>query len=198
MVADYFLARRATLRVHDLYCRNGIYEHDNGLNMQAFGSPITAMAVALPGTSSVPSPPRPRFRLGLSASESYAMLMQRAEMVAATEARDGMMGSQTALESGFRRPQSERLGASDLQHLRLNHLEYAIQHFDRGQYWTRQANVLHSHVIVRPRLGQRTFVRLWIEIKPIKRRRHPIGKAEMKAVRHQRASSLRLANFNAK
>src|ERR1035441_141407 len=100
-----------------------------------------------------------------------------------------MMGSQTELEC---------LGASDLEHLRLNDLEYAIQYFDRGQYWTRQANVLHRHVVVRPRLGQRTSVRLWIQIKPVKRRRHPAGKAEMKTVRHQRASSLRLPNFNAK
>ena len=116
--------------------------------------------------------------------------MQRAEMVGRDpEPENGTMGAQT---------ESECLGASDLQHLWLNHLEYAIQHFDRGQYWTRQANVLHRHVVVRPRLGQRTSVRLWIEIKPIKRGRHPVGKAEMKTVRHQRASSLRLANFNAK
>ncbi len=32
MIADYFVVRRARLKVDDLYRRNGVYEYDNGVN----------------------------------------------------------------------------------------------------------------------------------------------------------------------
>ncbi len=32
MIADYFLVRRAQLKLDDLYRRDGIYEYDNGVN----------------------------------------------------------------------------------------------------------------------------------------------------------------------
>src|ERR1700686_2860985 len=35
MIADYFVVRRATLKLDDLYRRNGIYEYDNGVNVRA-------------------------------------------------------------------------------------------------------------------------------------------------------------------
>lgn len=52
------------------------------------------------------------------------MHIQRAGIVGRDPSPEIAMGLQA---------KSECLGASDLQHLRLNNLEYAIQHFDRGQ-----------------------------------------------------------------
>jgi NCS1 family nucleobase:cation symporter-1 len=49
MIADYFLVRRARLKVDDLYRRGGIYEYDNGVNWRAVGALATGIAVALLG-----------------------------------------------------------------------------------------------------------------------------------------------------
>ena len=35
MIADYFILRRARLKLDDLYCRNGAYEYDGGVNWRA-------------------------------------------------------------------------------------------------------------------------------------------------------------------
>jgi NCS1 family nucleobase:cation symporter-1 len=83
MIADYFLVRRATLKVDDLYRRNGLYEYENGVNMKAVGSLIAGVAVALLGL--VVPPLRLLYDyawfVGFGVSGAvYAMLMQRAEM----------------------------------------------------------------------------------------------------------------------
>jgi len=49
MIADYFVVRRARLKVDDLYRRNGIYEYDNGVNWRAVGALAAGIAVALLG-----------------------------------------------------------------------------------------------------------------------------------------------------
>jgi nucleobase:cation symporter-1, NCS1 family len=49
MIADYFLVRRARLKVDDLYRRNGIYEYDNGVNWRAVAALVAGIAVALLG-----------------------------------------------------------------------------------------------------------------------------------------------------
>lgn len=49
MIADYFILRRARLRVDDLYSRNGIYEYDGGVNWRAVIALGVGIAVALLG-----------------------------------------------------------------------------------------------------------------------------------------------------
>jgi NCS1 family nucleobase:cation symporter-1 len=49
MIADYFLVRRAQLRVDDLYRRNGAYEYDNGVNLRAVAALVAGIVVALLG-----------------------------------------------------------------------------------------------------------------------------------------------------
>jgi NCS1 family nucleobase:cation symporter-1 len=49
MIADYFVVRRARLRVDDLYRRNGAYEYDHGVNMRAAVALALGIAVALLG-----------------------------------------------------------------------------------------------------------------------------------------------------
>jgi len=49
MIADYFLIRRARLKVSDLYRRHGIYEYDNGVNWRAVLALAAGIAVALLG-----------------------------------------------------------------------------------------------------------------------------------------------------
>jgi len=49
MIADYFLVRRAQLRLDDLYRRGGIYEYDGGFNWKAIGALGAGVAVALLG-----------------------------------------------------------------------------------------------------------------------------------------------------
>src|ERR1700751_1581170 len=43
MIADYFLVRRAHLKLDDLYRRNGVYEYDNGINLRA----VAALVVGI-------------------------------------------------------------------------------------------------------------------------------------------------------
>jgi NCS1 family nucleobase:cation symporter-1 len=82
MIADYFLVRRAHLRVEDLYLRNGIYTYDNGVNYRAVAALIVGIAVALLGLAV------PALRLlydyawfvGFGVSGAvYALLMQAVE-----------------------------------------------------------------------------------------------------------------------
>ena len=49
MIADYFLVRRARLKLDDLYRRNGVYEYDGGVNWRAVVALAVGIAVALLG-----------------------------------------------------------------------------------------------------------------------------------------------------
>jgi len=49
MIADYFVLRRGTIIVNDLYRRDGIYEYSRGLNWVALGALATGVAPSLPG-----------------------------------------------------------------------------------------------------------------------------------------------------
>jgi nucleobase:cation symporter-1, NCS1 family len=49
MIADYFLVRRARLKVSDLYRRGGMYEYANGVNPRAVAALGCGVAVALAG-----------------------------------------------------------------------------------------------------------------------------------------------------
>lgn len=54
MIADYFVVRRASLRVEDLYRRNGIYEYENGFNKRAIGALMVGIVIALLGLAIPP------------------------------------------------------------------------------------------------------------------------------------------------
>jgi NCS1 family nucleobase:cation symporter-1 len=80
MIADYFLVRRARLKLDDLYRRQGIYEYDNGVNWRAVGALLAGIAVALLGLVVPPL----RFLYDYAwfigfgvAGAVYVMLMQR-------------------------------------------------------------------------------------------------------------------------
>jgi NCS1 family nucleobase:cation symporter-1 len=49
MIADYFVVRRSTLRVDDLYRRDGLYEYKGGFNARAIAALVMGIAVALLG-----------------------------------------------------------------------------------------------------------------------------------------------------
>jgi NCS1 family nucleobase:cation symporter-1 len=49
MIADYFILRRARLRLDDLYIRRGAYEYDGGVNWPAVIALGVGIAVALLG-----------------------------------------------------------------------------------------------------------------------------------------------------
>jgi NCS1 family nucleobase:cation symporter-1 len=49
MIADYFLVRHAHLEVDDLYCRNGAYTYENGINRRAVTALVAGVAIALIG-----------------------------------------------------------------------------------------------------------------------------------------------------
>ena len=49
MIVDYFLLRRAELKVEDLYRRAGIYEYSGGVNFRAVAALAAGIAVALLG-----------------------------------------------------------------------------------------------------------------------------------------------------
>ena len=49
MIADYFILRRARLKLDDLYTRNGAYEYDGGVNWRAVIALGLGIAVALLG-----------------------------------------------------------------------------------------------------------------------------------------------------
>jgi NCS1 family nucleobase:cation symporter-1 len=49
MIADYFILRRARLKLDDLYTRNGAYEYDGGVNWRAVAALGGGIAVALLG-----------------------------------------------------------------------------------------------------------------------------------------------------
>jgi len=92
MIADYFLIRRAHLRVDDLYRRDGIYEYDSGVNWRAVGALAAGVAVALLGL--VAPPLRLLYDyawfVGFGVSGAiYVMLMQRAPALAAQPEWEG-------------------------------------------------------------------------------------------------------------
>ncbi len=49
MIADYFVVRRAELKVQDLYLRGGEYEYRGGMNWNAIGALVIGIVVALLG-----------------------------------------------------------------------------------------------------------------------------------------------------
>jgi len=49
MICDYWLIRRRSLRVDDLYLRGGAYEYSRGFNWKAVGALFLGAAVALVG-----------------------------------------------------------------------------------------------------------------------------------------------------
>ncbi len=49
MIADYFLLRKTSLNVHDLYRRGGRYEYKNGVNRNAIIALVAGVALALIG-----------------------------------------------------------------------------------------------------------------------------------------------------
>lgn len=54
MIADYFIVRRRTLVLDDLYRRNGAYEYSNGVNYRAFVSLGAGVFIALLGLAAPP------------------------------------------------------------------------------------------------------------------------------------------------
>jgi NCS1 family nucleobase:cation symporter-1 len=80
MIADYFIIRRRTLNVDDLYRRGGDYEYSNGINPRAFLSLAIGVAVSLLGL--IYPPLRPLYDyawfVGFAVSAAcYVALMQR-------------------------------------------------------------------------------------------------------------------------
>src|SRR5580658_4494544 len=82
MIADYFVIRRARLKLDDLYIRNGAYEYDGGINPRAVAALAAGIAIALLGLVV----PAVRWLydyawfVGFGVSGAvYVMLMQRAE-----------------------------------------------------------------------------------------------------------------------
>ena len=49
MIADYFIVRKAELKLTDLYIRDGIYEYSGGVNYRAMAALAIGVAVALVG-----------------------------------------------------------------------------------------------------------------------------------------------------
>ncbi len=82
MIADYFLIRRAQLKVDDLYSCTGAYQYDNGVNLRAVAALVAGIVVALLGL--VVPPLRLLYDyawfvgFGVSAAV-YVLLMQRVE-----------------------------------------------------------------------------------------------------------------------
>ena len=81
MIADYFILRRARLKLDDLYCRSGAYEYDGGVNWRAVIALGVGIAVALLGLVVAPL----RFLYDYAwfvgfgtAAALYLVLMQRA------------------------------------------------------------------------------------------------------------------------
>ncbi|MGD0872339.1 MAG: NCS1 family nucleobase:cation symporter-1 [Bryobacteraceae bacterium] len=82
MIADYFLIRRARLKVDDLYRRDGAYEYEGGVNLKAVAALVSGIVVALMGL--VVPPLRWLYDyawfIGFGVSGAvYVLLMQRAE-----------------------------------------------------------------------------------------------------------------------
>jgi NCS1 family nucleobase:cation symporter-1 len=82
MIADYFLIRRARLKVDDLYRRDGAYEYEGGVNLKAVVALVSGIVVALVGL--VVPPLRWLYDyawfIGFGVSGAvYVLLMQRAE-----------------------------------------------------------------------------------------------------------------------
>jgi NCS1 family nucleobase:cation symporter-1 len=92
MIADYFLVRRAHLKLDDLYRRNGVYEYHNGVNLRAVAALVVGIVVALLGL--VIPPLRLLYDyawfVGFGVSGAvYFMLMQRAAVSAGVPELEG-------------------------------------------------------------------------------------------------------------
>jgi len=81
MIADYFILRRARLKLDDMYRRDGAYEYDGGINWRAVLALAAGIAVALLGLVVAPL----RFLYDYAwfvgfavAGATYLGLMQRA------------------------------------------------------------------------------------------------------------------------
>jgi NCS1 family nucleobase:cation symporter-1 len=88
MIADYFLIRRARLKLDDLYRRGGIYEFENGINWRAVTALATGVVIALLGL--VVPPLRLLYDyawfVGFGVSGlAYVALMQRSHALALNE-----------------------------------------------------------------------------------------------------------------
>ena len=85
MIADYFLIRRARLKLDDLYRRGGLYEFENGINWRAVAALVTGVVIALLGL--VVEPLRLLYDyawfvgFGVSGA-AYVVLMQRTAVLA--------------------------------------------------------------------------------------------------------------------
>ena len=81
MIADYFVVRRAQLKVNDLYRRDGVYAYSNGVNGRAVAALAIGVAVALLGlvVSSLRLLYDYAWFVGFGVSAAvYVLLMQRA------------------------------------------------------------------------------------------------------------------------
>ena len=90
MIADYFLLRKRSLAVDDLYRRGGVYEYRGGLNARAVVSLSFGIAVALLGLAVPPL----RWLYDYAwfvgfgvAAGSYLLLMRGAELTVSSELR---------------------------------------------------------------------------------------------------------------
>jgi NCS1 family nucleobase:cation symporter-1 len=88
MIADYFLVRRARLKLSDLYRRGGVYEFENGVNWRAVLALATGVTIALLGL--VIEPLRLLYDyawfVGFGVSGiAYVALMQRGESLVLNE-----------------------------------------------------------------------------------------------------------------
>jgi nucleobase:cation symporter-1, NCS1 family len=54
MIADYFIVRRSTLKLDDLYIRGGVYEYSHGINWRAVAALAAGIALALLGLAVPP------------------------------------------------------------------------------------------------------------------------------------------------
>jgi NCS1 family nucleobase:cation symporter-1 len=54
MIADYFIVRRSTLKLDDLYIRGGAYEYSSGVNWRAVAALSAGIALALLGLAIPP------------------------------------------------------------------------------------------------------------------------------------------------
>jgi NCS1 family nucleobase:cation symporter-1 len=92
MIADYFIVRRARLKLSDLYRRDGLYAYGNGVNLRAVAALAAGIAVALLGLAARPLRPLYDYAwfagFGVS-GVVYVVLMQGAELPASLAEQEG-------------------------------------------------------------------------------------------------------------
>ena len=95
MVADYFLIRRRTLLLDDLYRRHGAYEYTRGLNPRALLALVAGIALALIGLAS--SPPCSFLFSGawftgfFTSAAVYLLLMRKASRFSSEQTTPGLL-----------------------------------------------------------------------------------------------------------